>query len=295
MARLHLIPMLALLAAACGNEPADRSAPTGNAAAPDAAKPTLSLSRLDCGALEVKNFDSFSDRPGLYGGKPRTLTDSCYLIRHGDQRMLWDTGFSDEIIGQPVVQPEQTASLDRSLVDQLKAGGITPDQIGWVGISHFHADHTGQAPRFANATLLMGKADLTALRQEKEAGPFFRMAQQQLSHWLSGKGKVEEVSGDKDVFGDGSVVMLDLPGHTPGHHGLLVNLTSGPVLLSGDLYHASLAREKRGVPPFNTDRAQTLRSMDRFEALAGKTGAKVVIQHEVADIAKVPAFPDAAE
>ena len=58
---------------------------------------------------------------------------------------------------------------------------------------------------------------------------------------------------------------------------------------------ATEAREKRGVPPFNTDRAQTLASMDKFEALAKQTGAKVIIQHEAADIGKLPAFPKAAE
>ncbi len=121
------------------------------------------------------------------------------------------------------------------------------------------------------------------------------MAQSDLSHWLTGGGNVEPVSGDKDVFGDGSVVMLALPGHTPGHHSLLVKLASGSVLLSGDLYHAAEAREKRGVPAFNTSREQTLKSMDRFEAKAKELKAKVIIQHEPADISKLPAFPKAAE
>ena len=78
-----------------------------------------------------------------------------------------------------------------------------------------------------------------------------------------------------DIFGDGSVVALHLPGHTPDHLALLVKLASGPVLLSGDLYHSREAREKRGVPPFNTSRDQTLQSMDKFEKLAKDTGAKV--------------------
>ena len=89
--------------------------------------------------------------------------------------------------------------------------------------------------------------------------------------------------------------MLDLPGHTPGSHSLLVKLKSGDVLLSGDLYHGTEARQKRGIPPFNTDKAQTLKSIDKFEALAKQTGAKVVIQHERRDIGLVPAFPKAAE
>jgi hypothetical protein len=75
---------------------------------------------------------------------------------------------------------------------------------------------------------------------------------------------------------------------------LLVKLASGNVLLSGDLYHAAEARTLKGVPPFNTSRAETLASMDRFERLARSLRAKVIIQHEPADIAKLPAFPAAA-
>ena len=74
-----------------------------------------------------------------------------------------------------------------------------------------------------------------------------------------------------------------------------MKLGSGPVLLSGDMYHSREAREKRGVPPFNTSRAQTLQSMDKFEKVAKDSGAKVVIQHEPRDIALLPAFPQAAQ
>ena len=74
-----------------------------------------------------------------------------------------------------------------------------------------------------------------------------------------------------------------------------VNLASGPVLLTGDLYHSTIAREKRAVPGFNTSKEQTLKSMDAFEALAKQTGAKVIIQHEPNDIGKLPAFPEAAK
>lgn len=270
---------------------------SANAAAP-AATPTaapLSLARLDCGRIHVDDFGAaFSDTPGLYPKGPRDLTDSCYLIRHGDQLMLWEAGFSDALIGKPYKEPGQTASLDRSLADQLKQGGVTPDQIRFVGISHYHADHTGQAARFPNAELLIGKPDFDALKGKSD-DPFFKMAQTDLTYWLTGGGKAGLVSGDKDVFGDGSVVMLDLPGHTPGHHALLVKLKSRPVLLSGDLYHAGIARAKRGVPSFNTDRAQTLKSMDAFEAKAKELGATVIIQHEPADIAKLPVFPAAAK
>jgi N-acyl homoserine lactone hydrolase len=147
-----------------------------------------------------------------------------------------------------------------------------------------HFDHTGQAAQFANARLVLGKGDFDgSAGKEDPFGP-----------WRRAGAKVTAQDSDVDIFGDGSVTALFLPGHTPGHHALLVKLASGPVLLSGDLYHAAEAREKRGVPGFNSDRAQTLASMDKFEALANQTGAKVIIQHEAADIAKLPAFPQAA-
>lgn len=64
---------------------------------------------------------------------------------------------------------------------------------------------------------------------------------------------------------------------------------------SGDLYHSTIAREQRAVPPFNASRWQTLASIDRFEKLAKVTGAKIIIQHASAYVAKLPAFPQAAK
>ena len=72
---------------------------------------------------------------------------------------------------------------------------------------------------------------------------------------------------------------------------LLVKLASGNVMLSGDLYHATVARQIKGIPPFNSSRAETMASIDRFERLARSHRAKVIIQHEPADIGKLPAFP----
>ena len=65
-------------------------------------------------------------------------------------------------------------------------------------------------------------------------------------------------------------------------------------MLSGDLYHFTEQVERRGVPPFNTSRAETLASMDRFDRLARNLHARPIIQHEPADVAKLPAFPEAA-
>ncbi len=97
------------------------------------------------------------------------------------------------------------------------------------------------------------------------------------------------------MFGDGTVVILRTPGHTPGHSSLLVRLKEkGNVLLTGDLVHFRENYDSNEVPVFNTDRAQTLASLERFKKIAANLKATVIIQHDPRDIGKLPAFPNAA-
>ena len=259
-------------------------------AAHAAAPAPIQLWRLDCGKIVAFDLDLFSDTRS-YVGQHRDLAASCYLIRHGDTYMLWDTGLPKAMLNH-VPDPKQglDAVLTVTIVDQLAKLGIKPDQIAIVGISHEHFDHTGQAADFPGAKLLIGKGDVDDMR-----GPGADHAAA-LAHWLKDGGALEPVVGDKDVFGDGSIVMLDLPGHTPGHHGLLVKLQhKGYVLLSGDVSHFTTNYDSDGVPSFNSNRADTLASLDRFKKLAANLHATVIIQHEPADIAKLPAFPKAAD
>ena len=80
-------------------------------------------------------------------------------------------------------------------------------------------------------------------------------------------------------------MIFETPGHTPGHTSLqLMMPETGPVLLTGDLYHRAESRELKRVPRFNSDEAMTVSSMEAFEARADALGAKVIIQHEPADI-----------
>lgn len=266
-----------------------------SAVAQDRPKPAvpMKLWRLDCGDLFMKRYGAWFSDTFQYPEGSKALVGSCYLIRHGSQYLLWDTGLSDRLIGHPKDDADQTNSLKTTVRDQLAKIGVKPEQITYVGISHFHGDHTGQAKYFPGAQLMIGKGDWDALKTSKN--PWLKDPQSDLTHWLSGKGKAVAVEGDADVFEDGRVIMLAMPGHTPGHMALLVKLASGPVLLSGDEYHFTENMKNHGVPSFNTSRTDTLASHDRFDRIAANTGAKVVIQHEPADIAKLPAFPAAAE
>ena len=255
-------------------------------------KPAIKLWRLDCGEFNMKKYDAWFSDTFQYPAGAKRLVGSCYLIAHGSNYLLWDTGMSDKLIGAPVDNEAQTMSLKRTLVDQLQQIGVKPEQIKLVGISHFHGDHTGQARHFPQAKLVIGKADWDALKGDDK-----RFAEQrvELAPWLSGSSPVAAFEGDVDVFRDGRVLTLAMPGHTPGHTALLVRLASGPVLLSGDQYHFTEAMKNHSVPSFNTDRSDTLASHDRFDRIARNLGAKVVIQHEPDDIAKLPAFPNPAQ
>ncbi|WP_374375992.1 N-acyl homoserine lactonase family protein [Dongia sp.] len=253
----------------------------------------VKLWRLDCGSIQVKDLNAFSDTYD-YTGTTRVLTDSCYLIKHDDAYLIWDTGLPAGMLNAPFDDnAPMSPSLKETLPAQLEKLGVKPDDIGTVGISHYHFDHMGQAADFPKAKLLMGQGDLAAMKQDPLP---FAVMPDLLAPWLKNGAPVEEVMGDKDVFGDGSVMMLTMPGHTPGSYALLVRLEkTGPVLLSGDIVHFEEQFEHNGVPPFNHDRAQSLASMDRLQHMARSLKAILVVQHDANHINKLPAFPEPAE
>lgn len=242
------------------------------------AAPAVTMWRLDCGTFITRH-----------------LTDSCYLIRHGRELMLWDAGLGTDVLGHPHPYRAGSASvveLRETIVSQLAALGLEPRQIAILALSHVHADHIGQAAAFGRARLIVGREDWRMLTAARPA-PGLEPAR--LTPWIAGGSPKTLVGGDYDVFGDGSVVMLATPGHTPGHHSLLVRLRRfGPVLLSGDLYDTESQRRREEPAPHDFDRAAARRSLQRFEAIAAALHATVVIQHDPGDIGKLPRFPQAA-
>ena len=250
--------------------------------------------RLDCGTLQVSDVAPFSDAH-LYDGDERTLVVSCYLIRNDDTYLLWDAGLSKELVGTSYTEGVFTASVERSIVDQLSDLGLEPSQIDYAAVSHYHFDHTSQLADFPEATLLIGASDWEAVKAAEGTNPL--IDPRPFAPWLDNDAAVvTAIAQDHDVFGDGSVQMKAMPGHTPGHTSLLVRLPeTGDVLLTGDLYHFEEQVTNRGVPQFNTDRADTLASMDRFDAIAKSLDATVIIQHDSRNLDRLPSFPESAK
>jgi glyoxylase-like metal-dependent hydrolase (beta-lactamase superfamily II) len=242
----------------------------------------VTLTRLDCGSgfNDQRRFsDSFA-----YSNPKVPFTFSCYVIRHGSDYMVWDTGYL------PGSTPNAT---NKPITELLAQMSVKPEQVKFVGISHFHADHTGQIAPFANATLLIGKGDWDGINANP---PMAGANVAGFKEWMGNTTrKVKPLTADEDVFGDGSVLVFRTPGHTPGHMAVLVRLKEkGPVVLLGDAAHFHENYEGNGVPGFNFDRAQTIASLERIKAIERNLRATVIIQHDPRDIGKLPAFPNAA-
>ena len=249
----------------------------------DASLPSIKLYTFDCGDIVVSDLDAFSSS-GDYAGKAGQLVNTCYLIRHPEGDLIWDLGLPQTLVGSgPQVNGIFTLSLESSLVDQLALIGLSAADIEFLSISHSHFDHTGQAALFP---------DVEWLVHEEEFDHMFGTVEGEAQHSAFAGLNKTTFSDNYDVFGDGSVVILTMPGHTPGHTALWVSLPkSGSVLLSGDLYHRAESRELARVQRFNSDEAETRASMVAFERLATELGARVIIKHEKLDVALLPELP----
>ncbi|MFZ5618900.1 MAG: N-acyl homoserine lactonase family protein [Pseudomonadota bacterium] len=249
----------------------------------------LRLYVLDCGHIDVADLGIF-DRGGAYDGRPHSFVDSCYLVRHPTGDLVWDAGLPDAIhdAADGVAEDGFKLMVPKTLKGQLERIGVPPEFVEFFSISHSHFDHLGNGNLFKGSTFIVN---------EKEREHMFREEAKSDAQAFANYSDLEAVkkatfTDSYDVFGDGKVIIISMPGHTPGHSVLLVNLEhSGPILLSGDLYHLTEAREKKTVPTFNTNVEDTLASMGKFEELARESGARVIIQHEADDFNNLPRAP----
>src|SRR5258706_4514110 len=226
---------------------------------------------LDCGTNYGKDQSRWS--PGVNAGQPILFSDNCYRIRQGKQWLLWDTGIPDSVAAMPDGMETGGGAIvarrTKTLAGQLAELKVKPADITYVAISHNHGDHTGNAKLFDRSTFLVQQAEWDFAYADPAKSP------------LPQGVKVTKLVGDHDVFGDGSVLIISTPGHTPGHQSLLVNLRkTGPVLLTGDAAHFKDNWDNRRVPSMNADKDQTVASMSRLDTLMKTVGAKLWINHD---------------
>jgi len=226
---------------------------------------------LNCGEGVAGDISRWT--PGVDEGKSADFVDNCYLIKHTQGWFLWDTGVTDAVAAMPngLVPSDPKATVwhrPKTLASQLEQLGVKPSDLKGMAVSHSHPDHTGNVEMFPTTMLYVQKAEYQWPGADNK--PRFKPEH-----------PVTLLEGDRDVFGDGSVMIFSTPGHTPGHQSLLVKLPkTGAVVLSGDAVHFKSNWENRRVPVFNFSKEQTLASMQRISDVMTKEHAQLWMNHD---------------
>jgi N-acyl homoserine lactone hydrolase len=258
---------------------------------------------LDCGVGHATDESRWT--VGVNVGKPIDISVSCYLIHHANDYFLWDTGISDAVAAMPEGwYPNNNPATDihwtraKTLESQLAEIGVKPSDIKFVGISHTHPDHIGNAELFPGVPFLIQKAEYDYYFAPGKNGIAKPASDPRPT--FSREHPVNLVQEDLDVFGDGSVMIVYTPGHTPGHQSCLVHLAkTGWILLSGDAVHLQENWDNRRIPYFSTmpaeQKLQTQLSMQRMADLISFYHAQLWINHEKTQSDKLkhaPAYYD---
>ena len=256
---------------------------------PNVTSPRLYV--FDCGTLVYNKPEDYNlTRDEV---KDSNMGVTCYLVVHPKGMLLYDTGLNDQLVGRPLYENVLGGYGQikfNTLSGQLADIGVTPADIDYLVLSHYHWDHIGNAGNFAGSTWLVYKGDRDRMfSSAARAYPGFSQ------YSALENSKTTLLSGDYDVFGDGTVVVLATPGHTEGHCSLLVRLkNTGPVVLSGDLYHYAEERNLRRMPE-EEKTTRTVESRQKVEELLRRTGAQLWIGHSMEffrAVRKSPAWYD---
>lgn len=254
-------------------------------------EPAVKLYTFSGGTVQVNQLELFS-QDTTYTGQTKEFADAFYVIEHPKGTLMWDAGLPEMLVGmpEPYTDPSGAFTVSRkdSVVAQLASIDMTINDIDYLALSHTHFDHSGHAEKMKSSTWLVQEAEynfVTSAEVQKTNADVYNA--------INDLANIKKIKGDYDVFGDGKVVIKSMPGHTPGHQVLYLELENhGPLLLTGDLYHFYENRVHKRIPIFNYDVKQTMESMDAFEAFAVEKGAKVYLQHAKGDFDKLPKAPN---
>jgi glyoxylase-like metal-dependent hydrolase (beta-lactamase superfamily II) len=214
-----------------------------------------------------------------------------YLIAHPQGTLMFEAGAvpdsAFDAAGGPVT--EGVMSATQPLRPQLAAAGYEPSNITYLALSHYHSDHTANANDFAAATWIVQKAERDFMFTD---GPQGIISPETFSELRNAKTIVLD-NEDFDVFGDGTVIVMSTPGHTPGHQVVAIELANaGTVVLGGDLYHYPEERTTGRTPTFEFDAAQSRASRAKVEAYLERTHGTLWIEHDIPTHARLPKAPD---
>jgi N-acyl homoserine lactone hydrolase len=209
------------------------------------------------------------------------LPVSCALLRHGQGNVLFDTGCHPRAAqdgegrwGSMVRAMTPIFTPQESLLGQLPLLGVEPDDIDVVVCSHLHPDHCGCNAFFPRATVIAHARELEAARAE--SGP----AQGYLRAEWDHPNPLEEIEGERDLFGDGRLVLLPTPGHTPGMMVAHVVLDrDGAFVLASDAAPVRANLDERYAPRNSWNADLALAAIEELLRLE-RDGATILLGHD---------------
>ena len=247
---------------------------------------------FDCGVIHTNNGDAYSLKKEEMASTEMSIP--CLLVAHPKGTLMWDNGYIPDRAFPPGGGQASSGVVtqDKALLPQMAAAGFAPSDITFLSMSHYHGDHVANANSFAGATWLVRKVERDRMFSEP---PIPRSDPANYDRLKNSKTVLLE-KDEHDVFGDGTVVIKSTPGHTPGHNVLYLRLkNTGPVVLSGDLYHYPEERTLNRLPVADFNREQTAASRAELEVFLKKNRAQLWIEHDIianAKLKKAPAFYD---
>jgi N-acyl homoserine lactone hydrolase len=257
--------------------------------------PSLKLYVFDCGTLKSGNPAPLLER----GVTTTDMSVTAYLIVHPRGTLLWETG----VIPDDLIERGETtvfrATAKKTLRSQLAEIGYKPSNITYLALSHYHYDHSANSNEYGGSTWLVQRPEREAMFSAAPRPPVANSPSPEAVNARFAalrNSKTTLLDGDHDVFGDGTVVIVSTPGHSPGHQSLLVKLAkTGAVLLSGDLYHYPAERTLKDLTPFAAlgEPEKERASKAKVEALLEERRATLWIQHDIiadAELKKSPAY-----
>lgn len=249
---------------------------------------TLRLYVFDCGILDNADISRYSLKREEVG--THLMSVPSFLIVHPKGTLMWDVGAVPDANFKPDGLPATLnyATSLKPLLSQLAGVGYTPGDITYLSFSHFHWDHVGNANAFAGSTWLVRQKEHDIMFAEP---PSTRTILANYSALKNSKTLIIK-DDEYDVFGDGTVIMKSAPGHSPDHQVLCLKLAkTGPVVLSGDLWHYPEERKLNRLPTTEFNKDQTIASRARIDAFIKKTGAQLWIQHDYLSTMKLKKSP----
>lgn len=253
----------------------------------------LQVFSMPCGFLE---FDSKLFFPHLEKGELWTIPVPSYLITHPKGNVVFDTGIHCRAIDDPVERLGKEVSKifvprtkpGEEIVSQLAKFKLTPDDITYVINSHFHFDHAGGNEFFPRSTFLVQQSELAAARDPKLRRKAF-FDPKDFDHQLN----YQTVTGEHDIFGDGTLVLFPTHGHTPGHQSLRIRVAKGTaIVLTGDACYTKINMDQDVLPSVAFDEAEMYRSLGRLRDLRDKHGATIIYGHDPQQWKEIPHAPE---